>query len=74
MNVKCEVKLPETKEGNYGIALRNFKVEWVNLPTEKDSRGCLNANLIYISGEYGVVKFSNGILLRLPVEYIRLLE
>ena len=74
MNAKCIVKIPETIVGNYKVAVKNFVKEWAEVHMEKDDNKCINAILVKISGEYGIVRFKNGLLLRLPVEYIRLVE
>lgn len=73
MGMKCEVKIPEQNE-SYKKSIVNFKKEWARIRIGENEDGYFQGELIEIAGREGIVKFYNGILLCLPVEYIRVLE
>ena len=70
MNIRCKVKIPE---GNNKFML-NFKKEWAEIMMAADENHCVEAVVMEIPNRYGTVRFHNGLLLSIEVEYIRLLE
>ena len=64
MNIRCKVKIPEG----------NNKKEWAEIMMAADENHCVEAVVMEISNRYGTVRFHNGLLLSIEVEYIRLLE
>ena len=55
------------------ISKLNFKKAWVSILAEK-KEGVIEGTLIDVSRGGGVVKFAEGMVLCLPLEYIRLCE
>lgn len=73
MQMRCEVKIPKENE-SYKKSMSNLKKEWAAVMMQEHEDGCIPGELIKVSGKEGIVKFYNGVLLCLPVEYIRILE
>ena len=48
----------------------NFKKEWAEIMMAADENHCVEAVVMEISNRYGTVRFHNGLLLSIEVEYI----
>lgn len=72
MGTRCRIKLPEEEIRRCSVV--NFKKEWAEIMMQKEDDEYLEAELIELSSGKGTVKFFNGILLSVRVEYIQLLE
>lgn len=74
VSIKCKVKIPGDQSSSYSRSVMNFKREWAEIMVTKGKKDYLEAEVIDMSSGCGIVKFYNGVLISIPVEYICLLE